>query len=156
MGDKVRISKLRGVFRKGHEQTFTDEFFTITERIARDPPVYKLVDCAGEPVKGTFYEPELQLVIVDKNKFFKIEKKLARKKPGRKKMVLVKWLGWPEKFNSWVSEKQLVHLVIGCISYQEAISAAAKWKMRDFLSHCQATLLQDFTLTIQYQILERS
>ncbi len=53
VGDKVRISKLRGVFRKGYEQTFTDGFFTITERIARDPPVYKLVDCMGGKVHFT-------------------------------------------------------------------------------------------------------
>ncbi len=81
-GDKVRISKLCSVFRKGYEQTFTDEFFTITERIARDPPVYKLVDCTGEPVKGTFYEPELQLVFVDKNKVLKYRKYWLEKKSG--------------------------------------------------------------------------
>ncbi len=76
------------MFRKGYEQTFTDEFFTITERTARDPPVYKLVDCAGEPVKGTFYEPELQLVIVDKNKVFILEKISAREKSRYKKWSL--------------------------------------------------------------------
>ncbi len=90
VGDKMRISKLLGVFRKGYEQTFTKEFFTITEHIARDPPVHKLVDCTGELVKGTFYEPEL--VINDKNKVFKIEKILTRKKirefkNGPRKMI---------------------------------------------------------------------
>lgn len=108
VGDTVRISKLRGVFRKGYEQTYTDEFFTITRRIARDQPVYRISDCTGEEVKGTFYEPELQPVIIDKNKVFKIEKIISRKTIGRKKMALVKWLGWPEKFNSWVSEKDIV------------------------------------------------
>lgn len=110
LGDKVRISKLRGLFRKGYEQTFTDEYFTIAERLARDPPVYRLLDCGGETVKGTFYEPELQLVIIDKHKTFKIEKTLLRKKFGRKNMVLVKWLGWPEKFNSWIPEKDIVNV----------------------------------------------
>ncbi len=33
------------MFRKGYEQSFTDEFFTITERVARDPSVYRLSDC---------------------------------------------------------------------------------------------------------------
>ena len=108
LGDTVRISKLRGVFRKGYEQTFTDEFFTITARVARDPPVYKLMDGVGETLKGTFYEEELQPVIIDKKKEFKIEKILARKKIRRKNMVLVKWLGWPEKFNSWIPEKDIV------------------------------------------------
>ncbi len=73
-------------------------------------------------------------------------------------MVLVKWLGWPEKFNSWVSEKQsfIYRSIIGCISYQEELSGAAKWKMKDFLLHCQATLLQDFTRTDNTKILEQS
>lgn len=94
LGDTVRISKLRGVFRKGYEHNI------ITERIARDSPVYRLSDCAGEVLKDTFYEPELQQVIIDKKKEFKIEKILARKKSGCKNMVFVKWLGWPEKLNS--------------------------------------------------------
>lgn len=108
LGDTVRISKLRGVFRKGYEQTFTDEFFTITERIGRDPPVYKLTDCGGELLKGSFYEYELQPVINDENKTFKIESILLRKKVSGKNHVLVKWLGWPEKFNSWVCEDDIV------------------------------------------------
>lgn len=79
VGDTVRISKIRGVFRKGYEQTFTDEFFTITRRIARDHPVYRISDCSGEEVKGTFYEPELQQVIIDKNKVFKIRENNIQK-----------------------------------------------------------------------------
>lgn len=96
------------MFRKGYKQTYTDEIFTISECIGRQPPVYRLVDLAGEVLKGTFYEPEIQRVIVDKNKTFKIESILARKKVGRKKMALVKWLGWPVSFNSWIPEKDII------------------------------------------------
>ena len=39
IGDVVRVSKVRGVFTKGYEQTYTHEFFTIAERIPRTPPV---------------------------------------------------------------------------------------------------------------------
>lgn len=46
--------------------------------MARDAPVYKLTHCAGESVKGAFYERELQKVIIGKNKVFKIEKILDR------------------------------------------------------------------------------
>lgn len=108
IGDTVRISKLRGKFRKGYEQTYTDEIFTVKERIGRQPPVYRLADLAGEVLKGSFYEPEIQRVVVDENKTFKIENILARKKVGRKKHVLVKWLGWPDSFNSWIPEKDIV------------------------------------------------
>ena len=107
VGDTVRISKYRGVFRKGYEQTFTDEIFTITECIGRSPVVYRLRDYAGEDIQGTFYEKELQRVVSGKSKTFKIEKILKTKKRRGVKYVLVKWLGWPDKFSSWVCEKDI-------------------------------------------------
>lgn len=108
VGDAVRISKYRGVFRKGYEQTYTDEFFKITECIPRTPPVYRLQDTAGDNIQGTFYAKELQRVIIDKNKVFKIEKILKKKKSKRGIMVLVKWLNWPEKYNSWLLESEVI------------------------------------------------
>ena len=35
-------------------------------------PVYRLKDQAGDELQATFYENELQLVFIDKNKLFKI------------------------------------------------------------------------------------
>lgn len=40
MGDTVQISKLCWVFRKGHKQTYTDEFFIIKERVGGELAVY--------------------------------------------------------------------------------------------------------------------
>ena len=51
----------------------------------------------GEEVKGSFYEQELQKV---KQETFRIEKVLKR--DNKKKLALVKWLGYPDKFNSWL------------------------------------------------------
>ena len=107
VGDTVRISKYRGVFTKGYEQTFSDEYFKIIERVPRKPPVYRLQDTTGEDIQGTFYAEELQRVIIDEHKVFKIEKILKRKRQRGRKMVLVKWAGWGEKFNSWVPESQV-------------------------------------------------
>lgn len=111
VGDTVRISKLRGKFRKGYEQTYTDEVFTIKQRLGRrSPPAYILNDLSGQEIDGSFYEAEIQHVIIDKSKIFKIEKILTRKKVGRKKMALVKWLGWPVHFNSWIPEKSILNV----------------------------------------------
>ena len=55
--DVVRIYKVRGPFTKGYEQNYTHTFFTISERIPRTPPVYKLKD--GDIIDGCFYEEEL-------------------------------------------------------------------------------------------------
>uniref|UniRef100_A0A3B1JVY7 Integrase catalytic domain-containing protein n=1 Tax=Astyanax mexicanus TaxID=7994 RepID=A0A3B1JVY7_ASTMX len=111
IGDVVRISRLKAHFEKGYEQNYTDEYFTISERIPRDPPVYKLHDADGEEITGTFYEPELQKIIVGKDKSFKIEKIIQERMQNRKKMCLVKWVGWPDKFNSWIPAKDIVNIV---------------------------------------------
>ncbi len=48
VGDQVRISKPRQTFKKGYLASWMEEVFTITKRILRRPPVYKLADYEGE------------------------------------------------------------------------------------------------------------
>ncbi len=110
VGDVVRISKVRGPFAKGYEQNYTEEFFTVSSCIPRQPPVYRLKDYDGDVIEGVFYEEELQKIIVSKNKSFKVEKILGQKKQGKSTLVLVKWLGWPSKFNSYIDKKTLLDL----------------------------------------------
>lgn len=71
----------------------------------RNPPVYRVSDNDGDVIDGGFYEQELQKIIVSENKAFKVEKILGEKKHGRTTLVLVKWLGWPSKFNSYIDKK---------------------------------------------------
>jgi len=110
VGDVVRVSKVRGIFTKGYEQNYTEEYFTITACIPRVPPVYRLQDLDGEIIDGCFYEEELQKIIVSDDKTFKIEKILHKQKRGKVTYVLVKWWGWPSKFNSWIAEKEVMDL----------------------------------------------
>ena len=67
-------------------------------------PTYKITDFNGEEIQGTFYEPELQKKT--KQEIFRIEKVIRRKGD----MAFVKWLGYPDSFNSWVDNKDLVAL----------------------------------------------
>ena len=60
VGDRVRISKVKRMFKKSYLPNYTEELFTIYKRFARQVPVYKLKDDAGEILDGTFYEPEIQ------------------------------------------------------------------------------------------------
>jgi hypothetical protein len=65
--------------------------------------LYRLKDFNNEPIEGTFYGDELQKVEVDDDTEFKIEEILDKHKTkGGKEEYLVKWLGWPEKFNSFM------------------------------------------------------
>ena len=59
-----------------------------------------------EELSGSFYETELQKVD-QKEEVFRIEKILQSKTVKKNKFFLIKWLGWPDKFNSWEPENNL-------------------------------------------------
>ena len=110
VGDQVKISKHKRVFEKSYLPNWSEETFTVAQRIARDPPVYKLKELDGELIKGTFYETELRKVIEPKDHLFRVEKVLRRRGKGRQAEVLVHWKGWPKKYDSWIPARQLVSL----------------------------------------------
>ena len=106
IGDQVRISKIKRKFEKGYLPNFSKEIFTVRMQIPRDPPVYKLKDHDGEELKGTFYEKELQKII-KRDDVYEVEKVLKKRGRGKNVQYLVKWLGYPNKFNSWVPASQI-------------------------------------------------
>ena len=98
--DQVRISENRRTFKKGYLPHWTEEIFTINRRIPTDPPTYEIKDYNGEDVKGKFYAEELQKV-TKTDDVYKVEKIIkSRKRLGRTE-YLVKWMGYPDSFNSW-------------------------------------------------------
>ena len=104
IGDTVRISKYkRKTFDKGYTPNWTEEVFIISEIRPTDPITYKIKDLNGEEIKGTFYRQELQGT--DQN-IFRIEKVIRKTKDK----ALVRWKGYPDEFNSWVSLKDLKNL----------------------------------------------
>lgn len=104
-GDSVRITKAKGTFEKGYETNWSEEIFTVKDILPYNIPLYKLVDSSGETIQGTFYEHELQQVLVEQNKLYKIDKILATKGKGVSKQYLVKWRGWPTQ--SWIRASDL-------------------------------------------------
>lgn len=104
IGDKVRIVNKKKLFRKGYESGWSEEIFKVTSRLPRHPPVYGLSDLMNEKLSGTFYAKELQKVDADQDLFI-VEKVLkTRRRKGHPKEYFVQWRGWPEKFNSWVTD----------------------------------------------------
>ena len=103
VGDRVRITKKKKVFEKGYTTRWTEEIFIIKEIRETNPITYKLKDLQEEEIKGTFYESELQKT---EQQIFRIEKVIEKKKDKS----LVKWKGYPDKFNSWVDNKDLIDL----------------------------------------------
>ena len=107
VGDRVRISKAKRHFEKGYMANWTEEVFTIVDAHRSDPPVYRLDDWHGDKLDGSFYEPELQKVIVPKGKTYRVESVLRWR--NKRREVLVKWSGYPTTFNSWIDAKTLVN-----------------------------------------------
>ena len=97
VGDTVRISKARRVFKKGYLAQWT------VKRKSTQPPTFVFADYTSKVLKGTFYPQELQKVNKTDN-VYRVEKILRR----TKHRVFVKWLSYPHKFNSWVNVKNLV------------------------------------------------
>ena len=66
-----------------------------------------MTDILGDKVKGTFYRYELQKVVKSDTDAYKVEKIIKKRKANGRKQLLVKWVGWPTKFNSWIEENDL-------------------------------------------------
>jgi len=108
VGDQVRISKMKRMFEKGYLPNWSEEIFTISKRIPRNPPVYKLQEFDGDELEGTFYEQELQKVETQgDDEVYKIEKILKTRKRGKTIEYYVKWLEYPDKYNSWINKKDI-------------------------------------------------
>lgn len=102
VGDIVRISKNKGVFDKGYYANWSAELFKIIKVNITNPTTYLLEDMNSQPIKGCFYEFELQ-----KTKYrdiYLVEKILRR----RKNEAYVKWLGFSNKFNSFINKADII------------------------------------------------
>jgi hypothetical protein len=103
VGDKVRVSKVKGVFEKGYLPNWSEEHFLIDqEQKGKKRRVYKLKDDLGEDIKGEFYKEELQPIV--ENRY--LVERILRKRKGsdNKQEFFVKWKVWSPKFNSWITD----------------------------------------------------
>ena len=102
IGDRVRISIHKRLFEKGATANWSEEIFEISAVKTSNPTVYRIKDLAGEEIDGAFYRQQLQRT--DQN-IYRIDR-IVRKRRGE---VLVKWSGYPDQFNSWILESDVLH-----------------------------------------------
>lgn len=103
VGQKCRISKGKHVFHKGYREGWSEEIFVIRRRFTSEPVTYELEDLMGEEITGRFYEDEIQPVTKEDDGVYKVERVLkTRRNKNGKIEYLVKWVGYDDKFNSWV------------------------------------------------------
>ncbi|XP_041350704.1 uncharacterized protein LOC121369716 [Gigantopelta aegis] len=109
VGDKVRVSHLRGTFDREYQEKWSGEIFTIERRYwSQSHDLYKLKDWDGDPIEGTFYAAELQKVTENPDQLYRIQDIIKKRTRNKQKEVLVKWLHWPKMYNSWIPEADVV------------------------------------------------
>jgi hypothetical protein len=103
VGDHVRFSSARQLFKKGYKGKWMEEIFII-DRVKYSLPhnVYLLKEWDGTPLQGIFYPYELNKVNAPPDKEFRIEKIIAKRTKNRRKEVKIWWMGWPPKYDSWL------------------------------------------------------
>ena len=104
-GDKVRIQYKHKPFDKGYYPNWTDEIFTIEKTDDGDQKVvFRIKDYSGNEVEQRFYPEELQKI---SENLYRIEKVIKRRTRKGIKEAYVKWLNYPESYNSWISEEEI-------------------------------------------------
>jgi hypothetical protein len=101
VNDTVRISGTRQRLpTKGYNEKWSRELFKVSKINDTDPVTYCLTDYAGETIVGKFYGPELIKAVKEVFAIEKVLKTRHRKKDGKTE-YFVKWLDYPDQFNSW-------------------------------------------------------
>ena len=106
MGDHVRLSLRKRLFKKGYKMNWTEEIFQIVNRIPRTPVVYEVRSLLERPIEGTLYEKKLQKVV--RPDIFHVEKVLKKRIRNKKEEYLVRWSGYSSDFNSWLQSTDIV------------------------------------------------
>ena len=92
-------------FTKSFVPIYTIEVYEIYKVEHNSIPVlYYLQDVYGEKIEGVVYRSEIIPTLYPK--YFLIDKIIKTKinRLTKKKSYFVKWLGYPDKFNEWVSD----------------------------------------------------
>ena len=134
VGEKAWIVRKKDTFEKDFTPNWTEEVFALSEVKHTNPITYSVKDELGEPIKGIFYEQELQSSVQE---IFRIERVLRKKK----NQVYVKWKGYSNAFNSWipVADLEAWISVSGMIGSQ--LETAVKTTL-SFLKVCEDWLLE--------------
>eukprot|EP00116_Pleurobrachia_bachei_P005638 sb/3465900/ len=106
VGNTVRVSRMKDIFQKGYEQTWSHEVFTVDEVRDTNPVTYRLQDSSGEILQGSFYEAEVQKVDVE-NQIYTIDKVLKTRKHRGHEQFFVSFKGYPESENRWVDKSDM-------------------------------------------------
>jgi len=93
---------------KGILSNWSQELFVVDKAEPGAPPLYTLKDLDGETLDGRFCAEEIQQVAKPEEDTYRIEAVLGSQRRAGKRQVLVRWRGFPAKFDSWLNAKDVI------------------------------------------------
>ena len=78
VNDRVRLNEKSRMFKKGYLPGWTEEVFIVSNVVPGVVYTYKVKEMDDTPVRGTFYEQDLQKVQIPDDALYRIEKVLKR------------------------------------------------------------------------------
>ncbi|XP_054163275.1 uncharacterized protein LOC128961092 [Oppia nitens] len=106
-GDLVRKVYEMSKFDKGYYPNWTDQVFTVVKTIKGDNQyVFRLSDGQGNIIEQRFYPQEIQKI---KENLYRIERVIRSRVRRGRRQYFVKWLNYPEEYNSWIDSIQDVY-----------------------------------------------
>lgn len=109
-GDNVRVKFQQekiGSNSKSYYPLWADEVYKIA-KVKRHPhmPYYQIKDAADRILPRRFQKESLQAI--SENPVFRIEKVLRTRNRRDGREFFVKWIGYPDRYNQWVKESDIV------------------------------------------------
>ena len=104
VGDWVVVQREKRTFEHGFTPRWTRETFQIVQKCFKHGRVaFHLQDGKGETILGSWYSDQMQKVNGPEG-IKRVVEKVVDRRPGE---VKVKYLGYPDKYNQWVSKHTL-------------------------------------------------
>ena len=110
IGDTVRQKYTLNALDKSYYPLWTDMVYKIDKVYNKHTKPQYTLEVEGEKFKRRFYPEELQKVHVDADTLWLIEKEIAHRTLNGEKQALVKWKGYPNKYNQWIPIDQIRNL----------------------------------------------
>ena len=111
LNDAVKINQIRENFAKEFYESNSPRIYFISHRRApAGIQRYSLKDENNGPLPGTYSTRQLQLVKVNENTRYRIEKVLHRKRINNIPHAFVKWWSYPKSFNSYIPVSEIKNL----------------------------------------------
>ena len=106
---RLLLARAEGVFSKSYQKMFTEEIFQIRHVKNSFPVTYYLKDLMGYPIEGVVYERELKAVTPPDHYIIEKVLKTEVDKTTGSRRYLVKWKGFPSRFNTWEARQHLLN-----------------------------------------------